>query len=38
MQLWEVATYISVFGRGLEGGGGTFRLLNVSLTFKSPDA
>ena len=29
---------ISVFGRGLGGAGGTFRLLNESLTFKSPDA
>ena len=29
---------ISVFGRGLGGGGGTFWPLNESLTFKSPDA
>ena len=38
MQLREVATYTSVFWRGLGGGGGTFWPLNESLTFKSPDA
>jgi len=38
MRSYKVSTYISVFWRGLGGGGGTFWLLYESLTFKGPEA